>query len=125
MPTSAALILSTLAFDTFVVSSAVGIAFFVLLRKLHWHLSPRAIVPALLVIFAFLDLIWWPAAVASSASVTIHNTELAEFFSVAPNTPFDSLFGPGLSDLLGWFIQAGVALWVAYKLHLVVDQSAA
>jgi hypothetical protein len=125
MPGSAALILSTIAFDIFVSSAAVGIAFFVLLRRLHWNLGARALVPTLLATFAFLDLIWFPAAVASSASFAIHNAELAAFFSVAPNTPVESLLGLGSVDILWWFIQAGVALGVAYKLRLVVNGSAA
>jgi hypothetical protein len=124
MPSAAAIILATLAFDLLVSSAAVGIAFFALLRWLRWQIGAKALVPALLALFAFLDLIWWPAAAVSSATFTIHDAALASFFDVRPDTPIQSLLGLGLVDLLGWFIQAGVALWVAHRLHLVEHAAA-
>jgi hypothetical protein len=124
MPSAAAVILATLVFDMIVSAAAIGIAFFVILRRLRWRISPTALVPALLALFAFLDLVWWPAAVASSATVTIHNAALASFFGIQPDTPVESLLGLGLLDLLGWFIQVGVALWVAYRLGIVEPAAA-
>jgi len=125
MPKAAVLIWSTIAIDMLIMSAVVGIAFFVILRHFHWNVGARALVPTLLVVFAFLDLIWWPAFVASSATVTIHNPDLAAFLRIGPDAPVESLIGFGLVDLLGYFIQAGVALWVSYKLRLVESAGAA
>jgi hypothetical protein len=125
MPKAAVLILSTIAIDMLIMSAVVGIAFFVILRHLHWNVGARAVVPTLLAVFAFLDLFWWPALASTSATITIHNSDLAAFLRIGPDSPVESLIGFGLVDLLGYFIQAGVALWVSYKLRLVVSEGAA
>src|SRR5258705_13986446 len=98
MPKAAALILTTIAFDVIVQSVAVGIAFFVLLQHLGLKLTPRVTVGALLLLFAVLDLLWWPAAAASSASLTLHNPDLARFFEIAPNTLISSIASVGVAD---------------------------
>lgn len=124
MPGAAALILTTIAVDILASSAVIGITFFVILRRFGVQLRPIALVLMLLAVFAFLDLVWWPAAIASSVTLTIEDRDLAAFFSIAPDTPISSLLGLGLIDLLTWFIQAGVALWVAYKLDLLGVEAA-
>ena len=125
MPKAVALILTTIALDALVQSIAVGIAFFVLLRAFALRLSPRMAAVALFVCFAALDLLWWPAAAASSASVTLQDADLARFFEVAPDTPVSALASLGVTDWVAWFLQTAIALWVANRLGLIPTRRAA
>src|SRR5262245_55503330 len=125
MPKAAALIVTTIALDIVVQSAAVGIAFCFVLQRIGLRLTPRAAIGVPLVPFAALDLLWWPAIASSSASLTLHDPDLARFFHIPPGTPLRSLAGPGITDLLGWFLQAGVALWAATRLGLLGARRAA
>jgi len=116
MPKIAALGFATLALDLLISSAAIGVGFFAALRYFRIRPSPKVAILGLLGLFALLDLIWWPVAALSTATFTIHDPELASFFDLRPETPVSSFLGVGLMDLLFWFLQTGVAIWVAKKL---------
>jgi hypothetical protein len=76
--------------------------------------SPRAVLLLpLVVLFAALDAISLPMIRALDATITIGNTEIADLLDLEGPVAAAELLSLGWVDLLGWCLQAGIALLVA------------
>jgi hypothetical protein len=106
-------ILATFAIDYLLEAVFVGCAWAAATYRFELPAPTKRGASALLPVFAFLDLYWFPAIAAADLRFTIGNPRLAQLVGLGPNANATDLFTIGFFDLVLWGLQTVVALAVS------------